>query len=321
MQVDKQKSLQAVFMIPPKVHLLDITGPAHIFYEAACYGAPVTSLFSSIVTNQSEAVSSSALAFHQLTPFDQLNLNSGDLVFVPGLDSMLLLDNHFIETTRAFQYWLKAQHQKGVIICSVCTGTFLLAAAGLLDNRDCTTHWKYAERFKQQHPKARLQTNRLFVKENNIYTSAGVSSGIDLALYLIEQIWGAHFAAQIAKEVVIYFRRTIDDPQLSVFTQYRNHLDDRIHQVQDILSQSLDSKLSIDELAAGVNMSPRNLTRSFKKTTQITIGEYLDKLRTERAEQLINEGHSLQATALHCGLKSVNSLRQLLNNQHLAAQK
>jgi transcriptional regulator GlxA family with amidase domain len=320
MQTNQQNPLQAVFMIPPKVHLLDITGPAHIFYEAECYGAPVKSLFSTIAINQTESVSSSTLAFHQLTPYNALTLKPGDLIFVPGLDQSLLLDDHFIEATRPFQYWLKAQHQNGVIVCSVCTGTFLLAAADLLDNRECTTHWKYTDRFKQLHPKARLQTNRLFVKQDNIYTSAGVSSGIDLALYLIEQIWGAHFASQIAKEVVIYFRRTIDDPQLSVFTQYRNHLDDRIHHVQDVLSQSLDRKLSIDELATEVNMSARNLTRSFKKTTQITIGEYLDKLRIERAEQLINEGHSMQATALHCGLKSVNSLRHLLNNQHVAAE-
>ncbi len=316
MQPNQQSSLQAVFMIPPKVHLLDITGPAHIFYESACYGAPVQLFFSSTDTNHTAATSSSTLAFHKLTPFDQLNLYPGDLIFVPGLDNTLLLDNQFIEATRPFQYWLSAQHQKGVIICSVCTGAFLLAAAGLLDNCNCTTHWKYAEHFKQLHPQARLQTNRLFVQENNIYTSAGVASGIDLALYLTEQIWGAHFAAQIAKEVVIYFRRTIEDPQLSVFTQYRNHLDNRIHQVQDMLSQSLDHKLSIDHLAAGVNMSARNLTRSFKKTTRITIGEYLDKLRTERAEQLINEGHSLQAAALHCGLKSANSLRKLLNSQN-----
>jgi len=320
MQINQQAPLQAVFMIPPKVHLLDITGPAHIFYEAECYGAPVKSLFSTITTNQTESVSSSTLAFHQLTPYNELILKPGDLIFVPGLDQSLLLDNQFIEATRPFQYWLKAQHQNGVIVCSVCTGTFLLAAADLLDNRECTTHWKYTERFKHLHPKARLQTNRLFVKQDNIYTSAGVSSGIDLALYLIEQIWGAHFAAQIAKEVVIYFRRTIDDPQLSVFTQYRNHLDDRIHHVQDVLSQSLGRKLSIDELAAEVNMSARNLTRSFKKTTQITIGEYLDKLRIERAEQLINDGHSMQAAALHCGLKSVNSLRHLLNNQHVATK-
>ncbi|OKS87564.1 GlxA family transcriptional regulator [Mucilaginibacter polytrichastri] len=320
MQPNQQSPIQAVFMVPPKVHLLDITGPAHIFYEAACYGAPVKLLFSTIASQQTEAVSSSLLAFHQLTPYDKLALKPGDLIFVPGLDKSLLLENTFIDSTRPFQYWLKAQHQNGVTICSVCTGTFLLAAAGLLDNRNCTTHWKYADRFKKLHPKARLQTNRLFVQEDRIYTSAGVSSGIDLALYLVEQIWGAHFAAQIAKEVVIYFRRTIDDPQLSVFTQYRNHLDNRIHQVQDILSQSLEHKLSIDQLAAEVNMSARNLTRSFKKTTLITIGEYLDKLRTERAGQLINEGHSIQAAALHCGLKSANSLRHLLNNQHSLSQ-
>jgi transcriptional regulator GlxA family with amidase domain len=199
-----------------------------------------------------------------------------------------------------------------VIICSVCTGAFLLAAAGLLDGRHCTTHWKYADRFKSQYPKAKLQTNRLFVTEDNIYTSAGVSSGIDLALYLTEQLWGPHFATQLAKEVVIYFRRTIDDPQLSVFMQYRNHLDNRIHQVQDRLSQSLDHKFSIDELAVEVNMSTRNLTRAFKKTTRITIGEYLEKLRIERAQQLIADGHTLEATALHCGLKSVNRLKQLL---------
>ncbi|HTE01972.1 MAG TPA: DJ-1/PfpI family protein [Mucilaginibacter sp.] len=242
-------TLQAIFMIPPKVHLLDITGAAHIFYEASCYGAPVKLTFSTIDARQTEADSSCLLAFHRLTPYTDLTLKPGDLVFVPGLEAELLLADHFLAETRAFQYWLKKQHAQGVIICSVCTGAFLLAAAGLLDGRNCTTHWKYADRFKSLYPKVKLQTNRLFVNEDRIYTSAGVSSGIDLALYLTEQLWGARFAAQIAKEVVIYFRRTMDDPQLSVFMQYRNHLDDRIHRVQDLLSQSLDHKLSMEELA------------------------------------------------------------------------
>lgn len=304
--------VQAVFIIPPHVHLLDITGPAHIFYESACYGAPVTLSFSTIFPDKTDAVSSSMLAFHQLTPYDQLVLKPGDLIFVPGLDAALLLDDNFIISSRPFQQWLKMQHASGVIICSVCTGAFLLAAAGLLDQRNCTTHWKYTERFRQQYPAAQLQSNRLFVQEDGIYTSAGVSSGIDLALYLTEQIWGANFAAKIAKEVVIYFRRTIDDPQLNIFTQYRNHLEDRIHNVQDMLIQSPDRKFSIEELSDKVSMSPRNLTRLFKKTTQITIGEYVEKLRTERATMLLNEGHTMQAVALHCGLKSVNSLRKLL---------
>jgi transcriptional regulator GlxA family with amidase domain len=312
MQSGQPPIIQAVFIIPPKVHLLDITGPAHIFYEAACYGAPVSLHFSTIFPGQTEAVSSSALSFHRLSSYDQFQLVAGDLVFVPGLDSSLLLTNNFLDTSSLFQNWLKAQHKNGVIICSVCTGAFLLAASGLLDGRECTTHWKFAELFKKKYPKARFQTNRLFVQEDHIYTSAGVSSGIDLALYLTEQLWGAHFAAQVAKEVVIYFRRAIGDPQLSAFTQYRNHLEDRIHTVQDLLTKSLDQKFYIEDLATSVSMSPRNLTRLFKKTTDITIVDYHNRLRAANAERLLHEGHTMKATALHCGLKSTNQLRHLL---------
>ncbi len=311
----QQPPVQAMFIVPPHVHILDITGPAHIFYEAAWYGAPVQSIFSGIFPDQSTSVSSCALAFDKLTPYHEAALRPGDLVIVPGLEAQLLLNDDFLASSRPFQQWLYAQHQKGVRICSTCTGAFLLAEAGLLDGRACTTHWKYLDRFAKRYPKAKLHSNRLFVEEENIYTSAGVSSGIDLALYLVEQLWGAHFSAQVAKEVVIYYRRTQDDPQLSVFTQYRNHLDNRIHTVQDRLAQSLHQKLRIENLADEVSMSPRNLTRLFKKTSGITIGAYLEKLRAERAGQLMNEGHTLQAAALQCGLKSPQQLRRLLNRR------
>lgn len=310
MQTNK---VQIVFMMPPYVHLLDITGPAHIFYEAACYGAPVQLLFSSLFPGQFLSNSSAALCFEQLVPFDRLALQAGDIVFVPGLESRLLLDNRFLQESGAFQEWLCRQHRKGVWICSTCTGAFLLAESGLLNGRTCTTHWKYLDRFTARYPQVRLQANRLFVQEDNIYTSAGVSSGIDLSLYLAEQLWGPAFAAQVAREVVIYFRRSAADPQLSAFTQYRNHLDHRIHAVQDRLAQCLDQKLNIDQLAAEVNMSPRNLTRLFKHTNGITIGHYLAQLRAEKAGQLLANGHTLKAAALECGLKSPHQLRHLLN--------
>lgn len=304
--------MKAVFVIPPLAHLLDVTGPAHIFYEAACYGADVELLFSSVFSNDSMAVSSSKLAFHQLTSFDQLALQQHDLVFVPGLDASLLLSDAFYQQAAPFLQWLRAQQQAGVVICSVCTGAFLLAEAGLLDQRSCTTHWKFAGRFCSRYPAALYQDNRLFVEDNGVYTSAGVTSGIDLALHVIEQLWGSYLAAQVAKEVVVYFRRTTDDPQLNIYTEYRNHLEQRIHQVQDVLSQQLDMALSVEELAEKVNMSSRNLTRLFKQTTHITIGEYQDKLRVARAAQLLKEGATLQAAAVQCGFKSVNSLRSLL---------
>lgn len=304
--------INAVFIIPPRVHLLDITGPAQIFYEAACNQAPVQLEFCTIFPDQTESDSTCALSFNRLKPYDQVSLTRGDLVFVPGIEFALLKNIEFMRSSASFLAWLRAQHQKGVIISSVCIGTFLLAEAGLLDERDCTTHWEFTERLKQRYPKIRLQINRLFVEQDGIYTSAGIASGIDLALYLVEQLWGAHFAAKIAKEAVIYFRRTLDDPQLSVFTQYRNHMDHRIHEVQDFLIQGLDKKLSIDELALKVNMSTRNLTRLFKKTTQITIGTYLGQLRAGHATKLMAEGNTLQATALHCGLRSTNQMRHLL---------
>jgi transcriptional regulator GlxA family with amidase domain len=304
--------LQAVFVIPPGVHLLDITGPAHIFYEASCLGSPVKLTYCSVFKESAGAVSSAQLTFANLTPFNEIQLNAGDLIFMPGLDSTSLLDPNFINATRPFQSWLRKQHQQGVIIASVCTGAFLLAETGLLDSKACTTHWKYIDRFKQQYPAVKLQTNRLFVYQDNIFTSAGVSSGIDLSLYIIEHLWGAYLAVQIAKEVVLYFRRTIDDPQLSAYTQYRNHIDQRIHAIQDRLVKSFHHKVNINELANDVNMSPRNLTRLFKKTLGTTIGRYLDELRFESATQLLKEGYTAQSTALQCGLKSTNQLRRLL---------
>lgn len=307
------KLINVVFVVPPGVHLLDITGPAHIFYEARDYGASINLHFTNMVAGQT-ANSSAGLQLSALVDFNSLELTPGDLIFIPGLESSLLLTDDFLAQNRPFQYWLKAQHQKGVWLCSVCTGAFILAEAGLLDGVDCTTHWKFFDRFKARYPAVRLKDNRLFVNDGHIYTSAGVTSGIDLALYMIERLFGAAFSAQIAKEVVLFLRRGEDDEQLSAFMQYRNHINQRIHVVQDTLSETLDRKWPINELAERVSMSPRNLTRVFKTTTGASIGQYIDLLRAERARQLIKQGFTRQAAALQCGLKSTNQLRYLLKN-------
>jgi transcriptional regulator GlxA family with amidase domain len=127
-------------------------------------------------------------------------------------------------------------------------------------------------------------------------------------------MFGSGFALKIAKEVVVYTRRTEQDPQLSAFMQYRNHIDERIHTVQDLLAQSLDKKLSIDYLAEQVFMSPRNLTRLFRKTTQTSIGDYLNKLRAERSAQMLADGYTMQAVTQACGLKSTNQLRSIMKS-------
>lgn len=308
----KHPLLTAVFVIPPRVHLLDISGPAHIFYEATDYGAKIDLKFISVHTNVSEETSTSGLAFAKLESFQNIQLKKDDVVFIPGLESNHLTDLKFFQSIQPFFRWLNKQYENGARICSVCTGAFLLAESGLLNGKQVTTHWKYQELLKERYPKVEVLTNRLFVLNNQIYTSAGVASGIDLGLYLLEEIYGTRFSAAIAREVVIYLRRSQEDPQLSIFLQYRNHLEDRIHVVQEWISQNIDKKYTAEQLAELVHTSERNLTRLFKDTTGITIGQYIDKLRVEQALHLLREKEKVEIVAKSVGLQSTNQLRSLL---------
>ncbi len=302
----------AVFVMPPLVHLLDVGGPAHVFYEAKDYGAPLSLRYISVYKDVSVETSSGGLAFAKLEDFKDISLQKDDIIFIPGLESRYLFDRKFYSGIAAFFEWLCLQHERGVKICSVCTGAFLLAESGLLDGYQITTHWKFQQLLKEQYPKIEVLANRLFVQNENLYSSAGVASGIDLGLYLLEEMYGSRFSAAIAREIVIYLRRGKEDPQLSIFLQYRNHIEDRVHVVQEWLTLHLDKKYTSDSLAEMIHTSGRNLTRLFKETTGITIGQYVDKLRVSHAVHLLNEHQKVESVAKACGLQSTNQLRTLL---------
>lgn len=307
----KESNVQRVFfVIPPRVHLLDISGPIHVFYEAAELGASLNSYF--LTMDASEEVSSAGLTMNKLEAFGDYHLNENDIIIIPGLDKDLILGGGLAQNKQGFFDWVYEQFLNGARVCSVCTGAYILAQSGILDGKECTTHWKYIKDLRERFPKVRVHDDRLFVKSGKVYSSAGVSSGIDLSLFLLEELYGPIFATQVAKEIVVFLRRAEEDPQLSVFLQYRNHIEARVHSVQDWLAQNLDQATGIDELAENVHMSSRNLTRVFKKTTGITIGQYVDKLRVERAVQLLAAGEKIESVARDCGLKSTNQLRTLL---------
>lgn len=310
-KIADKPAIRVIFVVPPKVHLLDLAGPAHLFYEASAAGANIVLAYTSMQETRAEA-SSSGLAFASLQSHTELRLKKEDIIFVPGLESALLSDKEFLFSVKPFLHWLREQYKEGVIIAAVCTGAFLLAEAGLLNGKECTTHGRYLQSFRQRYEEATAHSNRLFVKCGTVYTSAGVSSGIDLALYMLEERFGSHFTSAIAREVVIYFRRGTGDPQLSPFLQHRNHLEERVHSVQEWMSGHLQEKCSLEKLAELAHTSPRHLSRLFKEATGITIGQYLEKLRLERAVQLLGEKHKVEAVTQACGLKSPNQLRHLL---------
>jgi transcriptional regulator GlxA family with amidase domain len=217
---------------------------------------------------------------------------------------------------RKFFDFLKACVEKKVTVCSICNGAFALGEAGLLDNIECTTHWRRIDQLQARFPKSKVLADVLYVKSNYVYTSAGVSSGIDLALSILEDLKGPLFTHKIARSLVIYHRRSHSHKQQSVYLDYRNHINPQVHRVQDYLIEHLSEDNDIESLAELVAMSPRNLSRVFKEKTGITILEYLTQLRLEKATTLLNNPtYTLDYIASQCGFKSSRQLQRILHEK------
>jgi transcriptional regulator GlxA family with amidase domain len=296
---------RVIFFINKGTHLLDLAGAAQTFYESGDYGKPFEILY---VSDSIRQPSSAQLQFTGLKRFTGVKICPSDILVIPGYDlrSVPPLESG------AFVNWLRQAAGQGATVCSICTGAFTLAAAGLLEGKECTTHWKYTERLQKDFPNVKVLTNRLFIKSDNIYTSAGVTTGLDMALALLEDRFGPEFAYKIAREMVVYIRRDGTEPQDSIYMQYRSHINDDIHAVQDWIVRHLPRKLKVEELAALIYTSPRNLTRQFKKSTGITVGEYMEKLRVEKALHMLNSNHKLGVITEQCGLQSANQLRHII---------
>ncbi len=149
--------------------------------------------------------------------------------------------------------------------------------------------FKNTQKMQSLFPRAKVKENVLFTEQDGIFTSAGVASGIDLALHILEKEAGHYLTHKVARELVVYIRRGGNEAQHSVFLSYRNHLHTGVHQVQDWLNENLHKKYSIDELAEMAHMSTRNFTRIFKKETGITIGEYVALLRRGKIGELLKK--------------------------------
>lgn len=300
---------KVVFFIPPSIHLLDLSGPSQAFVLADQVNGGYEIAYCSFST---QGFDSSGLHFCQLQSFSEVKLQKEDYLFIPGFSTRLLSGIGQSPEWAAFFCWLRTQAEMGVRICSVCVGAFVLAEAGLLSGKKCTTHWKLIRLLKTSFPQAHVQEDCLFINDGNIYSSAGISAGIDLALFILEEEHGALFAHKIARELVVYARRGGQHPQESIYLHYRNHLHRGIHELQDWLIDHLDTKTTIGKMAALVNMSSRNLTRIFKMQTGVTIQQYITLLRLEKAKMLSHSpGMTISAIARACGFENERQLQRI----------
>ncbi|MBS7788184.1 DJ-1/PfpI family protein [Flavobacterium sp. CYK-55] len=298
-----------VFLILPEVHLLDLAGADQVISESIDFGAPFSMEYCGL---ESSINTSAGMGIHQLKHFSEVLLTPGDFLIIPGARVRYIESSKFKKNTALFEWIAQAFVQK-VHLVSICVGSFVLAYSGVLDGRMCTTHFQLTQKMQQQFPKTKVKDNVLFVSENTIHTSAGIASGIDLMLHLLEQITDSYFAHKVARELVVYNRRDGDNAQLTAHFNYRNHIHQGIHKVQDYLIENLHQKNNLSVLAEIAVMSERNLTRIFKKETGLTINAYLNKIRVEKLIELQKSPDlSKKQRALQVGLTSEKQAERLL---------
>lgn len=293
-----------VFLLLPRLHLLDLSGPAQVFSTASNLGHDYEL---SYVGERKDVVTAQGLPVCAQT--DWPALTGDDLVLVPGCSLGNLTESHRIEATTAQR--LRDHHAAGGTVATVCSGADVIGQAGLLDGRRCTTHHDLQDEFAERYPKATVIRDVLFVVDDRIITSAGIASGIDLALHLVATRHGAGAAAQVARAMVVYARRNGNDRQISAMLRHRSHLNDVVHRVQDLIDARYTERLPLTDLAAESGCSVRTLTRLFAAATGLTPLRYQSEIRLERAQHLISQGATVEAAARTVGFGDARMLRRL----------
>jgi len=289
---------------------LDLAGPLQVFQLARdTFDLPYRIEICALTTT---VPVTGNLRFSNLMRYEQIELGPDDILFVSGWTGPTLLTLRILQKHPSLLEWIRKTWQAGATVCSICTGAYLLAEAGVLDGFPCATHWMDSDDLQKRYPRVNVRKGILFTEAGNVFTSAGIASGIDLAIHVIGLRHGPKLAFEMARMLVVYLRRSGESEQDSVYLKYRNHLDDLVHRAQSILIEQLAAPPSLSLLARQAGASPRTLTRRFRHSVGLSVGEYLKELRLERAHSLLQEeGSKVEDVAKACGFNGSRQLRNL----------
>jgi transcriptional regulator GlxA family with amidase domain len=296
-----------VFALLPGVVLLDVAGPAEAFRNANKKAPGSYRL--RFVAPSSNIEAAIGLALANLEPLPE-RLPDGAIIVLTGVvgESMPLDE----PATRAVTRWLASGVTANALLLCVCSGSVLAAAAGLLANRECTTHFAHIEELREVEPCARVLDNRIFVEDGAVFTSAGVTAGLDLALHVIGKQLGPRVAADVARDLVVYLRRAGTDPALSPWVVHRNHLHPAVHRVQDAVVRDPAAAWTSSQLSSVACTSARNLARLFADHAQCSPLDYVQLIRFAFARELITQSKlDLERIAAKAGFRSAQHLRRV----------
>jgi transcriptional regulator GlxA family with amidase domain len=291
----------------PAVQLLDVTGPIQVFASAndivaESGGARPYRL--KVVSQSGEGVTASAGVALAAAP-----LTGGG----EALDTLLVAGGEGAEAASenpVLVDWVRERAAKARRVASVCTGAFLLAAAGMLDGRRAATHWKYSTKLAQRYPAVRVEPDPIYICDGDVWTSAGVTAGIDLALALVEEDLGRSVALAVARYLVVFLKRPGGQAQFSAALALQAS-EDKFGALHDWINRHLSDDLSLSVLADQAGMSERSFSRHYAEATGQTPARAIERLRVEAARRLLAETRSpVKRISQRCGFGSEETMRR-----------
>lgn len=292
-------------LVFPGVQMLEVSGPLDVLSEAAMQsGRPDAYQFELIALEPGPVRASNGMLIQSGSTLDTAPRDI-DTLLVPGGPRV-----HELENDLRLRHWLVREADVVRRLASICSGALLLAAAGLLDGRRVTTHWATSAGLAQRFPKARVEQDRIHTRDGSIYTSAGVSAGMDLALALVEEDMGSEIALQVARRLLMYLKRPGGQSQFSgqlTMQAARSTM----QAVQEWALHNLEKDLSLERLAQQAGMHLRSFSRQFKADTGITPATFVESARVDAARRLLEESATpLTRIAARCGFSDPQGMRR-----------
>jgi transcriptional regulator GlxA family with amidase domain len=275
--VDERRVVVVTF---PRAQMLDIAGPVEVF-SMANFLSPEALYRTTLVSAPGGLISTTSGVELATTPIGECTGPIDTLVVAGGAGKIVAADDdHLIAEVRRL-----AAHSRRVT--SVCTGAFVLAATGLLDDKRATTHWRWCPQLAATHPRLRIEADAIYVRDDTVWTSAGITAGVDLALALVAEDHGQQLSIGIARELVVYLRRAGGQAQFSAPLQAQLAEREPLRDLLDWIVQHPDEDLSVAALARRMHLSERQLSRVFKSELGVTPGEHVEVARVEAARRLL----------------------------------
>ena len=287
------------------VNALDVIGPIEVFATANALMTPELMPYATIVlgaTGSSFATESGIMLRADASLADAPEL---DTIVVPGGASLRVP-----ETGDRIAMWLRKRAPATRRLASVCTGVYALAASGLIDGRRATTHWRFAADVARMYPLVRLDPDAIFVRDGPFSTSAGITAGIDLALALVEEDWGSTLALAIARELVVYVKRSGGQLQYSEPLRFQTRATDAFAELGAWMLAHLDDDLSTESLAERAGLSERHFRRRFEASFGATPAQYVERLRLDEGRRRLETRGSVETIARSVGYGSADAFRR-----------